>query len=223
MNKLIAVVGMTGSGKSVITDYLEKNGFKKVYFGGLTYEKMKEEGIPYTPEADKMMRVKMREEYGMAAYAILSLPKIKEYIKDSDVVIDGLYSWDEYLVLKNEFPNIILLSVVVDKNIRYPFTNKELASREHIDNMTKRLLTMFTYTGLPETLPQDEIEEMILDGYIYVTKIEDDEILNFPDTPQLKGGIYAFAGVEGVYPDFYGRATVINIAHPRLKGHIRRF
>ena len=34
MNKLIAVVGMTGSGKSVITDYLEKNGFKKVYFGG---------------------------------------------------------------------------------------------------------------------------------------------------------------------------------------------
>ena len=119
MNKLIAVVGMTGSGKSVITDYLENNGFKKVYFGGLTYEKMKQEGIPYTPEADKMMRVKMREEYGMAAYAILSLPKIKEYIKDSDVVIDGLYSWDEYLVLKNEFPNIILLSVVVDKNIRY--------------------------------------------------------------------------------------------------------
>ena len=119
MNKLIAVVGMTGSGKSVITDYLEKNGFKKVYFGGLTYEKMKEEGISYTPEADKMMRVKMREEYGMAAYAILSLPKIKEYIKDSDVVIDGLYSWDEYLVLQNEFPNIILLSVVVANNIRY--------------------------------------------------------------------------------------------------------
>lgn len=119
MNKLIAVVGMTGSGKSVVTDYLENNGFKKVYFGGLTYEKMKEEGISYTPENDKMMRVRMREEYGMGAYAILSLPKIREYIKESDVVIDGLYSWDEYLVLKREFPNIILLSVVVDKDIRY--------------------------------------------------------------------------------------------------------
>ena len=148
MNKLIAVVGMTGSGKSVITDYLENNGFKKVYFGGLTYEKMKQEGIPYTPEADKMMRVKMREEYGMAAYAILSLPKIKEYIKDSDVVIDGLYSWDEYLVLKNEFPNIILLSVVVDKNIRYdrlsirevrPLTNEEASARDiaEVENIAK--------------------------------------------------------------------------------------
>ena len=119
MNKIVAIVGMAGSGKSIASSYFNNKGYSLVYFGGVIYEKMKEEGISYTPEADKMMRVKMREEYGMAAYAILSLPKIKEYIKDSDVVIDGLYSWDEYLVLKNEFPNIILLSVVVDKNIRY--------------------------------------------------------------------------------------------------------
>ena len=99
MNKLIAVVGMTGSGKSVITDYLEKNGFKKVYFGGLTYEKMKEEGISYTPEADKMMRVKMREEYGMAAYAILSLPKIKEYIKDNDTIVVALSGGPDSMAL----------------------------------------------------------------------------------------------------------------------------
>lgn len=30
MNKLIAVVGMAGSGKSIATDYLEKKGWTKI-------------------------------------------------------------------------------------------------------------------------------------------------------------------------------------------------
>ena len=33
MNKIIAIVGMCGSGKSVASDYLESIGYKKVYFG----------------------------------------------------------------------------------------------------------------------------------------------------------------------------------------------
>ena len=36
MNKLIAVVGMSGSGKSVVTEHLEKNNWTKLYFGGIT-------------------------------------------------------------------------------------------------------------------------------------------------------------------------------------------
>ena len=32
MNKLIAVVGMAGSGKSIATDYLKENGWNKIYF-----------------------------------------------------------------------------------------------------------------------------------------------------------------------------------------------
>jgi len=37
MNQLIAVVGMSGSGKSIATDYLEEAGWTKLYFGGITY------------------------------------------------------------------------------------------------------------------------------------------------------------------------------------------
>ena len=39
MNKIIAVVGMCGSGKSIATEILEKEGWHKVYFGGVTYKK----------------------------------------------------------------------------------------------------------------------------------------------------------------------------------------
>ena len=42
MGKVVAIVGMCGSGKSVATDILENElGYKKVYFGGVTLEKVK--------------------------------------------------------------------------------------------------------------------------------------------------------------------------------------
>lgn len=120
MNKIIAMVGMAGSGKTVISEYLQSIGWKSMYFGGITYERMSNEGIENTKANETKMRERIREEYGMGAYAILSMPKIKEAIKDSNVVIDDLYSWAEYEVLEKEFgENVILLCNCVDKKIRY--------------------------------------------------------------------------------------------------------
>ena len=41
MNKIIAIVGMCGSGKSIASDYYEEKGFEKIYFGGVTLDKLK--------------------------------------------------------------------------------------------------------------------------------------------------------------------------------------
>ena len=120
MKKIIAIVGMCGAGKSVASEYLENLGYKKVYFGGITYDKLAEAGIERTPESEKKMREGLRKEYGMGCYALLSLPKIKEFYKESNVVIDDLYSWSEYKILKDEFgDNVVLLGIVVDKELRY--------------------------------------------------------------------------------------------------------
>ena len=75
MNKLIAIVGMSGSGKSVATDYLEKKGWKKIYFGGITYKLMKEANIEITPDgkSEKEFREKLRKEHGKECYAKLFL------------------------------------------------------------------------------------------------------------------------------------------------------
>ena len=59
MNKIIAIVGMCGSGKSVACDILEEKGYKKVYFGGVSMDKLKEENLSVTPENEKMMREKL--------------------------------------------------------------------------------------------------------------------------------------------------------------------
>ena len=39
--------------------------------------------------------------------------------------LDGLYSWDELVLLKEEFKdNLIVIAIVVDKNIRYERLSK---------------------------------------------------------------------------------------------------
>lgn len=149
MNKIIAIVGMCGVGKSVACEFLENIGYRKVYFGGVTMEKLKEEGLEVTPLNEKMMREKLRSELGMGAYAQLLLPKIKELSEESNVVLDGLYSWDELKILKDEFGDAItVICVIADKFIRYerlakrdvrPFTNEEAMHRDisEIENLAK--------------------------------------------------------------------------------------
>ena len=45
MNKIIAIVGMCGSGKSIANEFFVKKGFKSIYFGGVTIDKLKEENL----------------------------------------------------------------------------------------------------------------------------------------------------------------------------------
>ena len=90
MNKLVAVVGMSGTGKSVITDYLESINWKKLYFGGITYKLMEEAGIERTADgkSEKEFREKLRKEHGPECYAKFLEPDILEAIKNGTVVLD---------------------------------------------------------------------------------------------------------------------------------------
>lgn len=149
MGKIVAIVGMCGSGKSVATDIFEQElGYKKVYFGGVTIEKVKEAGLEVNEANERMIREGLRKDFGMGAYAKLSLPKILEYSKESDVIIDGLYSWDEYKILKDELDNIKMICIIADKDIRYsrlserevrPLTNEQAMNRDiaEIENSAK--------------------------------------------------------------------------------------
>jgi dephospho-CoA kinase len=149
MKKIIAIVGMCGVGKSVATEILEDLNYKKVYFGGVTMEKLNEAGLEVTPENEKIMREKLRAEYGMDAYAKILLPKINELTHNHNVVLDGLYSWDELKFLKERLgDSLTVIAVIADKKVRYnrlairdirPFTNKEAIERDiaEIENIAK--------------------------------------------------------------------------------------
>ena len=105
MNKIIlAVVGLPGAGKTEAVEcILRKTNWPKVYFGDATFEEMKKVGLEINEANERMTRERIRKEMGMGAYATLSLPKIKEYFVGSSVVLESLYSWEEYNEIKKEF------------------------------------------------------------------------------------------------------------------------
>jgi dephospho-CoA kinase len=147
--KVVAIVGMTGAGKSEVARVFEKHGFKRVRFGDVTDEELKKRGLEPNEENERYVRQQLRKKHGMAAYAKLNLPRIDSALKLSNVVIDGLYSWEEYTLLKERYgEKLSVLAVWASPVTRYarlahraerPLTFEEAASRDksEIENINK--------------------------------------------------------------------------------------
>lgn len=124
---IIAIVGMPGAGKSEAATYLQKQGIPFVRFGQLTDETIAQLGLELTPSNERIAREALRQELGMAAYAIKAKPKIDALLKQHSVIaLDGLYSWEEYIFLKKEYSQLILIHIFAEPTIRY----KRLAERK---------------------------------------------------------------------------------------------
>ncbi|MBR0423981.1 AAA family ATPase [Candidatus Saccharibacteria bacterium] len=122
--KILAIVGMSGSGKSVVVDYLTEKGYPKVYFGGMIYKEMEKRGIARTEdgESEKKFREEIRETEGKDWVVRQVINETRDLISAGQkrIVLDGVYSWTEYCLLKHEFPKALtFIAVVVDKQLRY--------------------------------------------------------------------------------------------------------
>lgn len=121
-NKIIlAIVGMPGAGKSLVSEYLAKKGYPVLRFGDATDKGLKEQGLSLTEDNEKAYREKLRKELGMAAYAIKIEPRIIEAFHPGAemVILDGLYSFEEYEYLIGKFSGLKLLAVYAQPEIRY--------------------------------------------------------------------------------------------------------
>lgn len=126
--KIVAIVGMPGAGKSEVAGIFEKKGFTRIRFGDITDIEIAKRNLPLNETNERIVREQLRHENGMAAYAILNSPLIEKAAAKSNVVIDGLYSWEEYIYLKSKFgDNFRVLAVWSSPTTRY----RRLASRKH--------------------------------------------------------------------------------------------
>ncbi len=117
---LLAIVGMPGSGKSVSADFFRTKNIPVLRFGDQTDLGLKDQGLPLTEENERIYREQIRSELGMAAMAIKIEPRIIDAAKIHPlVVLDGLYSWEEYVYLKTKFPQIQLLCIFAPPSLRY--------------------------------------------------------------------------------------------------------
>ena len=118
--KVVALVGMPGSGKSEVAKVFEANCYKTIRFGDVTDEEVKKRGLELNEKNEKSVREEMRALHGMAVYAVLNLPRIEAALKSSDVVLDGLYSWEEYKYLVQELgKKFEIIAVWAPPRLRY--------------------------------------------------------------------------------------------------------
>lgn len=151
--KIVAVVGMSGSGKSTAIEYLTERGIPKVYFGGVIYKAMEEAGIPRTEdgESEKKFREEIRQKEGKDFVVKRVIESTKKLIEAGQkrIVLDGLYSWTEYKILRKEWPTeMTVVAITVPKALRRkrlaerpdrPFDAKASAERDRseIENLEK--------------------------------------------------------------------------------------
>lgn len=148
-NHIVAVVGMCGSGKSELTKMFTERGYARIYFGDVTIQEVKRQGLPVNESNEKKVREALRKEHGAAAYAKIALPQIETMVKTQNVVLDGLYSWSEYTLLRQEFGNdLVVAAVVTNRCVRQrrlenravrPLNNDEVNRRDcaEIENLEK--------------------------------------------------------------------------------------
>lgn len=82
--------------------------------------------------------------------------------------------------------------------------DKDTAVTEFMANTLAKTQSMFEYGGLPDSIPQKELERLLqTTGNAFVTSVD--------------GVLYALSGGKGGEPDVYGRATLYTVANPALK------
>lgn len=90
------------------------------------------------------------------------------------------------------------------KSFQCYIKDKDTAVLSFVENSLAKTQSMFKYEGLPESIPQDEIEKLLqTTGNCFVTKVD--------------GVLYALSGGLGGEPDVYNRPTLYTVANPALK------
>jgi dephospho-CoA kinase len=150
----------------------------KVYFGDATFDEMRKMGLEINEVNERKTREDIRKRLGMGAYAILNLPKVKELFKNGSVIIESLYSWEEYLEMKKEFGDSFkVLSIYSSPETRIirmenrpvrPLKREEMISRDYsqIENLHQAgPIARADYTivneGTKEEL-QQQVDKIIL-------------------------------------------------------------
>lgn len=149
--KILAIVGMCGSGKSTVIDFITEKSVPKIYFGGIILKAMAEAGITDTPDNERRFREEIRAKEGKDFVVRRVIAEAKKLIDSGQkkIILDGLYSWTEYKILREEFPSeLTLIAVVMPKALRRkrlaersirPFNAEQAALRDfsEIENLEK--------------------------------------------------------------------------------------
>ena len=115
---IIGIIGMPGSGKSVVDAVAKNLGFSIVIMGDIIREEVVKQGLPPTSENMGKMMLQLRKEEGQAAVAKKCIPTIKN-ASSQEIIVDGIRSLAEVRLFRKTFPNFKLLSIHSSPHTRF--------------------------------------------------------------------------------------------------------
>lgn len=139
--RALALVGMPGAGKTICADHLKRLGFFTLRFGAVVVDEVRRRGWEVNPANERIVREELRAQHGMAAMALISLPKLRAALsRHGSFVIDGLYSFSEYKLLVSKLgAPLVLIAIAAPRHLRYqrlatraerPLTAREASDRD---------------------------------------------------------------------------------------------
>ena len=148
---IVAFVGLAGSGKTSATDYLSAKGFPKIHLGNIVLKAMEDSQIERTWASEQKFREEIRAREGNDFVIKRAIANINDLMSAGQrlAVVDGVYSWSEYVLLKQTFPGqTTFIAIVAPKHLRYqrlgkrterPMTPREVDERDwsEIKNLEK--------------------------------------------------------------------------------------
>ena len=149
--KILAFVGLTGSGKSSAVDYVTAKGYPKVYFGGVILDEVQRRGLELTQESEQPVREELRATEGKDFVVKRIIKQIHDLVDAGQhrIIADGIYSWTEYKAMRHEFPGeLTVVAIVTPKHLRKqrmakrplrPLTSEQVDQRDwaEIENIEK--------------------------------------------------------------------------------------
>ena len=115
---ILTVVGLPGSGKSLVADMLKKRGFEVIELGDIWRELLKKNNIPRNdPIATREFTKTIREKYGKDVYARYAFRKMHRHL--SKIAIMGVRSTYEINYIKRRIKKFYIIALLAPLQMRF--------------------------------------------------------------------------------------------------------
>ena len=114
----VGLVGMPGSGKSLVVETAQKQGYAVVTMGDVVREEALKANLELNPANVGKTMLEMRKKGGDGVVAIKNIPKIEQQTSNK-ILIDGLRSLHEAEVFKKHFREFKLIAIHASPKTRF--------------------------------------------------------------------------------------------------------